>query len=211
MIVASFGHIAPVSVHDHEQERLDAAHLGAHRPVAQDAQPARVGRHRAAGGGAVPAGDEDAEVQAGIGLGEALQRHAGVRGYLGRLRVDRVHPHQPGQAEDDLAVQRNAATDQAGVSSLRDHRDPGIRAQGQDARNLGEDPCPLPAGRHNRQLLQVLPDPHEDVLHQVGGRLRVAGPAGEVGVHRGAVRLVEAAELSFPVHRWPGWPRTRRW
>ena len=62
----------------------------------------------------------------------------------------------------------------------------------------GEDPRPLPVVRHAGQLLQVLPYPQEDVLHQVGGRLRVAGPAGEVGVHRGAVRLVEAAELELP-------------
>ena len=68
----------------------------------------------------------------------------------------------------------------------------------------GEDPRPLPVVRHARQLLQVLPYPQEDVLHQVSGRLRIAGPAGEVGVHRGAVRLVEAAELSFPVHGRPG-------
>jgi hypothetical protein len=60
----------------------------------------------------------------------------------------------------------------------------------------GEDPRPLPVVRHLRQLLQVLPDPQEDVLRQVGGRLRVTGPAGEVGVHRDTVRLVEAADVA---------------
>ena len=73
----------------------------------------------------------------------------------------------------------------------------------------GEDPRPLPVLGHAGQLVQVLPDPQEHVLHQVGGRLPVAGPAGEVGVHRDAVRRVQAAELSFLVHRWPGCLRTR--
>ena len=64
-----------------------------------------------------------------------------------------------------------------------------------------EQPAALPVVRHARDLVQVLPGPQEDLLHQVGRELTVAGLADEVGVHRGAVRLVEAAELSFPIHR----------
>ena len=75
------------------------------------------------------AGDEHAQVQAGIGVGDLLQAHPGPGADLPGVKVDRAEPVQPGQAEHHLAVQRDAAADQAGVPALRDDRHPGVRAQ----------------------------------------------------------------------------------
>ena len=47
------------------EDRLDSAQLGPHRPVAQHPQAAGVGGDSPADGGAVPAGDQDAQVQVG--------------------------------------------------------------------------------------------------------------------------------------------------
>ena len=119
------------------EDGLDPAQLRAHRPEAQDAQPAGVGRHRSADGGAVPAGDEDRKVQARVGVRHLLQGDPGPGRDLSRLMIDRSQPVQPGQAQHDLAVQGHAAADQAGVPPLRDDRQAGAGAQGQHGRDLG--------------------------------------------------------------------------
>jgi hypothetical protein len=54
-----------------------------------------------------------------------------------RLVIDRTHLVQAGQAQHDLAVQRHAAADQAGIPPLRDDSHPGVGTQGQDRRHLG--------------------------------------------------------------------------
>ena len=119
------------------EDGFDPAQLRAHRPEAQDAQPAGVGRHRSADGGAVPAGDEDRKIQARAGVRHLLQGDPGPGRDLGRLLIDRSELVQPGQAQHDLAVQRHAAADQAGVAPLRDDGQAGVRAQGQHRRHLG--------------------------------------------------------------------------
>ena len=114
------------------EHRLDAAQLGAHRPVAQHAQPARVGGHGAADGRGGPAGDDNAQVEVRVGVRDLLEGHARARGHLRRVPVHRGHLAEPGQAEDHLAVPRHAPSDQASVTALRHHREPGFGAQGQD-------------------------------------------------------------------------------
>jgi len=55
------------------EDGFDTAQLRAHRPEAQDSQAAGIGRHRSADGGAAPAGDEDPEIQARVGVRHLLQ------------------------------------------------------------------------------------------------------------------------------------------
>ena len=74
------------------QHGLDAAQLGPHRAVAQDPQPARVGGDGAADRGAVPAGDQDAEVQVGVGRPDLAQRDPGPGGDLARRRGRLAQP-----------------------------------------------------------------------------------------------------------------------
>jgi hypothetical protein len=93
------------------EDGLDAAQLRAHRPVAQDSHAAGVGRHRPADRRAVPAGDLDAEIQAGVGVRDLLEGHSGTGRDLRCLVVDRAHLVQAGHAHDNLAVQRHAAAD----------------------------------------------------------------------------------------------------
>jgi len=119
------------------EDGLYPAQLRAHRPIAQDSDPARVGRHRPADGRAVPAGDLDAEIQVGIGVRDLLEGHPRTGGDLGRLTVDRTQLSQAGRAQDNLTVERHAAADQAGIAALRDDRHAGLGAQRQDGRDLG--------------------------------------------------------------------------
>ena len=102
------------------EDGFDPAQLRAHRPEAQHAQPAGIGRHRPADGGAAPAGDQDPEIQARVGVRHPLQGDPGTGRDLSCLMIDRSQLVQPGQAQHDLAVQGHAAADQAGVSPLRD-------------------------------------------------------------------------------------------
>ena len=119
------------------QDRLDTAQLRAHRPEPQDAQPAGVGRHRPADSCAVPAGDQDPQIQARVGVRHLLQSDPGPGRDLRGLMNDRSEPMQAGQAQHDLAVQGHAAADQAGVTPLRDDGHPGAGAQGEHSRDLG--------------------------------------------------------------------------
>ena len=146
------------------EDRFDAAQLRAHRPVAQDAQPAGVGRHGSADGGAVPAGDEDPQIQARVGVRHLLQGDSGPGRDLGRLMVDRSELVQPGQAQHELAVQRHAAADQAGVSSLRDDGQAGVGAQCQHGRDLGRI-----TGPNDRRRMP--PETARPVHGETGGRL----------------------------------------
>ena len=84
----------------------------------------------------MPAGDEHPQVQAGIGVGDLLQAHPGPGADLAGVKIDRAEPVQPGQAEHDLAVQRDAAADQAGVPALRDDRHPRVRTQPEQGGDL---------------------------------------------------------------------------
>ena len=160
------------------EDGFDAAQLRAHRPEAQDAQPAGVGRHRSADGGAVPAGDEDAEIQARVGVRHLLQGDPGPGGDLGCLMIDRSQLVQPGQAHHDLAVQGHAAADQAGVSPLRDDGHPGAGAQGQHGRDLGRVTWPddgrrMPgetAGPVHRESGGRVAGQHARLAHDAGQR-----------------------------------------
>ena len=148
------------------EHRLDAAQLGPHRAVPQHPQPARVGGDRPAHRGAVPAGDEHPQVQAGIGVGDLLQAHPGAGADLPGVKIDRAEAVQPGQAEHHLAVERDAAARQAGVPALRDDRYPGVRAQREQRRHL------LGAARpqHGRRAARKPARP----VHGVAGR-RIPG------------------------------------
>ena len=145
---------------------LDATQLGPHRAVPQHPQPARVGGDRPAHGGAVPAGDEHSQVQAGSGVGDLLQAHPGPGADLPRVKIYRAEPVQPGRAEHHLAVQRDAATDQAGVPALRDDRHPSVRAQPEQRRDL----CGAGGAQHGRGVAGEAPGP----VHRVAGR-RITG------------------------------------
>ena len=146
------------------EDRLDAAQLRAHRPVAQHPHPARVGRHRPADGRALPAGDLDRQVQVGSGVGDTLQGDARAGRDLRRLPVNGRQAVQPGEAQHHLAVQRHPAADQPGVPALRHDGHPGGRAQ----------------GKHRRHFAGV-PGPHDR-------RRAAAEPSGPVnGVPRGSV------------------------
>ena len=119
------------------EDGFDTAQLCAHRPEAQDSQPAGVGRHRSADGGAAPAGDEDPEIQARVAVRHLLKGDPGTGRDLSCVMIDRSDLLQPGQAQHDLTMQGHAATDQAGVPPLRDDGHAGVSAQGQHGRNLG--------------------------------------------------------------------------
>jgi hypothetical protein len=69
------------------ENRLDAPQLGAHRPVAQDPQAAGVGGYRSADGGAVPAGDADAKVEARVRRRDLLEGNTGSSRDLGCLEI----------------------------------------------------------------------------------------------------------------------------
>ena len=146
------------------EDGFDTAQLRAHRPEAQDAQPAGVGRHRSADGGAVPAGDEDPEIQARVGVRHLPQGDPGPGRDLSCLMIDRSQLVQPGQAQHDLAVQGHAAADQAGVPSLRDDRQAGVRAQGQHRRHF----CRITRPNDSRRLP---PETASPVDGETGGRV----------------------------------------
>ena len=188
------------------QHGLEAAQLGAHRPVAQHPQPARVGGHRAAHGGAVPAGDEDAEVVAGRGRPGLAERHPGPRGDLRGLQVRLAQPVQPGQAEHDFPVQRDTPADQPGVAALRNHRHPGAGAQGQHRGDLRGVPrphdrgrvAPEPAGPVHRVARGGVAGQHVRAAHhrrevaEQGRRQGAARGAGHRGYRAGQARMARA-------------------
>ena len=130
------------------QHRLDAAQLGAHRPVAQHPQPARVAGDRPADGGAVPARDADAQVQAGWASATRAQGDPGPAVTWAASRSTGPSRVQPGQAEHDLATVRHTPADQAGVPALRHHRHPGPGAQRQHRGDL----VGVPGPQHGRGL-----------------------------------------------------------
>ena len=171
------------------QHGLDAAQLGAHRPVTQHPQPARVGGHRAAHGGAVAAGDEDTEVQAGRGRRSLAERYPGPGGDLGRLQVSGAEPVQPGQAEHDLPVDRDAPADQAGVAALGNHGDPRAGAQPQQRRDLLSVPRPQDGGRVTAEAAGPV---HRVARRGVAGqyvpRAHHRGEVAEQGRRQGDVR-----------------------
>ena len=114
----------------------------------------------------MPAGDEHPQVQAGIGVGDLLQTHPGPRADLPGIKVGRAEPVQPGQAEHHLAVQRDAAPDQAGVPALRDDRHPGVRAQREQRRHL----LGAVRAQHGRRAARKPPRP----VHRIACR-RIPG------------------------------------
>ena len=147
---------------------LDADHLRPHGPVTQDPDTAGVGGDHPADRGRVPGAEVDPEGEARVGGGarQRRQRHPGARGGLGGQRVDRQGP-EPGQADDDLARQRDAPADQAGVAALGDERHPVAPGQGHDPGHLAGRAGPDDDGRRP-------PEPPGPV----GGV-----PGGDVGVH----------------------------
>ena len=133
------GHHAPVAQH-----RLDAGHLGPHRAVAHHMDPAGVRGDHPADRARVPRRQVDAEGQPGrVGVGlQPGQRDAGPGGHLRGGAVDVAELVEPAQAEHQLTVERDPATDQAGVAPLGDDGDAGPRAGPHDGRDLLGRPRP---------------------------------------------------------------------
>jgi len=70
---------------------------------------------------------------------------AGPGSDLGRFGIDRAELVEASEAEDDFAVEGNAAADQTGVPPLGNDGYPGLTAQGKDGGDLGG-----VAGAHHR-------------------------------------------------------------
>ena len=89
-------------------------------------------------------------------------RHAGIGRHLRRGDVDRVERGHPGEAHDDLAVERHAPADEPGVAALGHERDTCRAADAHDGRDLLGG-----AGPHDGR----------------GGAVEAAGPVGDVARH----------------------------
>ena len=102
-----------------------AQHLVAVIAVAQEVETARVRGDHAADGRRLAGAEVDAVAPARppAACRESVEGDPGARGDLAGHRVDRAEPVEAAQVEDDLAVQRHRAADQAGVAALGHERD----------------------------------------------------------------------------------------
>ena len=177
------------------QHHFDAEHQIAGDAVGERAGAAGVGGEIAADGAASLGAERQREQPVGgcRRLLRLLQHHAGFAGHGVRRGIDLADFVEAGERDQQFAVERNLAADQAGIAALRHHRRAGLVGELEDRRHFGDR-----AGAQQHGGAAVIEVAALDQIGRERGRVgdgvSVADDLGEarqqIGRWRAAQRLV---------------------